>query len=254
MTKLTWDPRNRTYETGVDRGILYPLDGNPVPWNGLISVDESFEGGELTTGVEDGITYVQHASARDYKATVRAFSTPREFGVCVGDIEVKPGFTVTRQPRQMFSFSYRTMIGETDYKIHIVYNALASPTSRSYASTNDSTNPTDLEWSITATPLFIGSGYRPTAHYSIDSTKVSAFALRMLEDQLYGSDITDPTLPKPEDLVAYLNAIEPPPDDGGGGGGEPILDVIGDTILDVFLGYTPSPHEDIVGEPILEQL
>ena len=47
MAKLKWDQTGeRLYETGVDRGVLYPADENGayptgVAWNGLINVTES---------------------------------------------------------------------------------------------------------------------------------------------------------------------------------------------------------------------
>lgn len=243
MTRITWDTVDRKYESGLDRGILYPVNGAPVPWNGLISVDESFDGGELTTAVEDGITFVNHLSARNYKAVLRAFSSPKEFDACVGHVEVVPGFVLTKQPRKMFNFSYRTMIGTVDYKIHVVYNSLATPTSRSYASTNDSVVPTNLEWAVTAVPMLGSTGFVPTAHYIIDSTKVSTYGLKVLEDHLYGSDILDPSLPSPAEMVEYLKSIEPPPPVGG-------EDVIGDTILDTFTGSGSPPSSDSIANTI----
>lgn len=248
MTKITWDTADRKYESGLDRGILYPVNGDPVPWNGLISVDESFDGGELTTASEDGITFVNYLSARNYKAVLRAFSSPKEFDVCVGLVEVVPGFVLTKQPRKMFNLSYRTLVGPNDYKIHIVYNALAVPTSRSYASTNDTIVPTNLEWAITAIPMLGKVGFVPTAHYVIDSTKVSAYGLKTLEEQLYGSDFVEPNLPSPTAMAEYLATVEPPiPPEAG-------EDVITDSIFDTFTGTGTPIGTDTVSDSIRGQV
>ena len=45
--KIVWDAEGeRLFETGVDRGVLYPIDetgayGAGVPWNGLTSVSKA---------------------------------------------------------------------------------------------------------------------------------------------------------------------------------------------------------------------
>jgi hypothetical protein len=43
MPKLVWDQiGHKTYEGGIDRGVIYSLDGTVTPWSGLISVSENF--------------------------------------------------------------------------------------------------------------------------------------------------------------------------------------------------------------------
>lgn len=210
MSKLVWDAVNsRRYESGVDRGVLYPMSGIGVPWNGLMSVTEEYEGADLTTYAVDGVTFLANISSKSYQATVSAFSAPREFDPCVGDLELKPGFLITRQPRDLFNFSYRTMIDEeVGYKINVLYNVLATPTSRSFASTNNTGDPTNLEWSFVATPVGY-PGFKPTAHFVIDTTKIAAYNLGILEDALYGSATSDPFIPTPDSLLAFLLAIDP---------------------------------------------
>lgn len=44
MTVLRWDKAgSRTFETGLDKGVLYLPDGNTVPWNGLTAVVEKIQ-------------------------------------------------------------------------------------------------------------------------------------------------------------------------------------------------------------------
>ena len=62
--KIVWDAEGeRLFETGVDRGVLYPIDetgayGIGVPWNGLTSVSESPEGGEPNPIYADNQKYL----------------------------------------------------------------------------------------------------------------------------------------------------------------------------------------------------
>lgn len=207
MSTLVWDnTKVRMYETGIEKGVFYPSDGPGVVWNGLLSVVENLSGGEQGSYAADGVTYLNSVGARNYQATVQAFSAPREFSPYVGDLEVIPGFILTRQPRKQFGFSYKSLIANIGYKIHLVYNATATPTSRSYASTNDSPVPMNLEWKIDAVPVAT-AGYRPSAHYIVDSTKIDPADLATLEDILYGTDTAEPALPTVDDLV---NLLDPP--------------------------------------------
>lgn len=202
MTKLVWDQiGERSYENGIDRGVFYPSVGPGVPWNGLLSVSESPSGGDQKSVSLDGVTFTNAIGLRDYKAVVKAFSAPREFSPCVGDLEIIPGFTITKQPKVQFSFSYRTLIQPVGYKLHLIYNVLATPTSRSYESTNDTSTPMNLEWAITATPINFGVGYRPSAHYVFDSNKVD---VAVLEDILYGTSSTDPALPPIDEIIGSV--------------------------------------------------
>ena len=52
--KLTWDETgSRLFETGVSKGVLYPMNSsgnytNGVAWNGLLGFDENPSGAEPT--------------------------------------------------------------------------------------------------------------------------------------------------------------------------------------------------------------
>ena len=85
MSKLQWDETGkRTYETGLDQGILYLVDSrgkysNGVPWNGLISVTESPSGAEATALYADNIKYLNLIAAEDFGATIEAYTYPSDF-------------------------------------------------------------------------------------------------------------------------------------------------------------------------------
>lgn len=207
MTALEWGlVGERYFETGADRGVLFPKTGNGVPWNGLISVTEAPSGGEARPYYYDGFKYLNLASGEEFVATIDAFSSPEEFDKCDGTASVHNGLFVTQQPRESFGLSYRTKIGndvqgaDHGHKIHIVYNALAAPSDRAHATMDSSINPITFSWEISTAPVVI-SGFKPTAHFVIDSRKTPDFYMSAIEDILYGTAETEPTLPTPQNLM-----------------------------------------------------
>src|SRR4051794_5425199 len=167
MTELTWDNvGERSYETGVDRGVLYQLDagGNyvdGVPWNGLTTVTESPSGAESNKQYADNTVYVNLVSAEEFGGTIEAYTYPDEFGQNDGTAEPSPGVSLGQQGRKPFGLVYRTRLGNdisgTDlgYKLHLVYGAQASPSEKAYSTINDSPEAIAFSWEITTTPVSV---------------------------------------------------------------------------------------------------
>lgn len=197
MSRIVWDQSGeRLYETGVDHGVLFPVDGTTygagVAWNGLTQVTESPSGAEATALYADNIKYLSLMSAEDFGATVEAYTYPDEFAECDGSAAVSKGVMIGQQDRKAFGLAYRTKVGNDQndnlgYKIHLIYGAKASPSERSYATVNDSPEAITFSWELTTTPINV-TGRKPTALLTIDSTKVEAAALKQFEDILYGID------------------------------------------------------------------
>lgn len=212
MTRLEWGtPGSRRYETGVDRGVLYVGDQAGVPWVGLSSVDETPSGGEAKAYYIDGVKYLNVSSAEEFEATINAFTYPPEFAQCDGTAQVRSGLFVTHQRRKQFGFSYRTGVGddaksERGYKIHLVYNALATPTQKTYSTTSTSTDFTTFSWSLTTRPPAM-AGYRRTAHVIIDSATTDVVVLKAVEDALYGNELTAPRLPTLSQLAEMYDEL-----------------------------------------------
>lgn len=211
MARLTWNAfGERFYETGVDRGVLY-VDGIGVAWTGLISVSETPSGGEARPYYLDGIKFLNLSAAEEFEATLSALNSPSQFGPCDGMSSVSNGLFVTQQPRKSFGLSYRTKLGnDTDgsdhaYKIHLIYNALAAPSGRSNNTQGDSVSPVIFNWSITTLPPSM-TGYRPTAHLTIDSRTTSPALLSDVEDILYGDDSGAASLPSAQTLIDMFSA------------------------------------------------
>lgn len=214
MTILTWDGSGqRLYETGVDRGVLYvPTGGvydNGYAWNGLTAVTESPSGAEATALYADNIKYLNLLSVEEFGGTIEAYTYPPEFGQCDGTAAPQAGVLVGQQTRKTFGLYYRTRIGDdlvaTDkgYKLHLVYGALAAPSEKAYASVNDTPEAITFSWEFTTSPVSV-SNLKPSATLTIDSTKVNAAALVVLENALYGTAGTQPRLPLPDEVIAMF--------------------------------------------------
>ncbi|MGL5254516.1 MAG: hypothetical protein ACRC9L_05940 [Brevinema sp.] len=221
MSKITWDNiGERLYETGVRNAVLYPRDNKGayplgVAWNGLTAVTESSSGAESTPFYADDIKYLNLMSNEEFTATIEAFTYPDEFAECDGSAELAAGVMIGQQRRKAFGLVYRTSIGNdteyTDYgyKLHIIYNALAAPTQKQYATVNGSPEPITFSWETTTSPENV-TGHKPTASIVIDSTKVDAAKLALLEAQLFGADADGevaaitPNLPLPDAIAAIF--------------------------------------------------
>lgn len=221
--KLVWDKTSeRLYETGVRNGVLYNRDAENlftkgVAWNGLTAVTESPSGAESNPVYADDIKYLNLVSAEEFGATIEAYTWPEEFGVCDGSAEIAPGVYAGQQKRETFGLSYKTILGndvdgdDYGYKIHLIYNAMAAPSEKAYATVNDSPEAVTFSWEVTTTPVEV-PGYKPTASLTFDSTKVEADKLAALEEILYGKDAVgeEPAvparLPLPAEVIALMTA------------------------------------------------
>lgn len=212
MTRLAWgNPGTRLYETGIDQGVLFVGSNPGVAWPGLISVDEAPSGGDARPFYLDGVKYLNISAAEEFEATISAFYPPAEFAPCDGIAPVQNGLSATQQPRKSFGLSYRTRLGNDlvadryGYKIHIVYNALAAPSSRSRKSLGDTNEPDPFEWEITTLPPLVATPYKATAHLVVDSRSADPDALVIFENKIYGDVSNSPALPTPAELIAIFS-------------------------------------------------
>ena len=217
MSKLIWDKiGERQYETGVSKGVLYPMsEGNypkGVAWNGLTGVTESPEGAEATPLYADNTKYLNLMSAESFKATVEAYTYPDEFAACNGETELTTGVTIGQQTRNTFGMSYQTKVGndadaDAGYKIHLIYGALAAPSEKAYATVNDSPEAITFSWEVSTTPVEV-EGLKPTASLTIDSTKVSKEKMAAIEKILYGDTDVEPRLPLPNEVANIIKTTQ----------------------------------------------
>lgn len=215
---IEWDAiGERFYETGVDHGVLYPMDSGGlypagVAWNGLTSVSESPSGAEATPLYADNIKYLNMTSAEEFGATIEAYTYPDEWGLCDGSIEPLPGLALGQQSRKSFGLCYRTILGndvegtEFGYKLHLIYGAKAAPSEKGYQTVNESPEAIAFSWEITTVPIPV-TDHKPVSSLTIDSTKVDPANLAALEVILYGTSGGTPVparLPLPDEVITLL--------------------------------------------------
>lgn len=224
MAKLMWDNvGERFYETGTKRGVLFPKNNDGtyakgVAWNGLTAISESPSGAEETKLYADDIKYLSLRSAEEFSATVEAYTYPDEWAECDGSAAIDKGLYIGQQVRRGFALSYRTVLGNDaagdnyGYKLHIIYNAQAAPSEKSYATINDSPEAITFSWELNTTPISFGDDLKPSATLTIDSTKIDKDILAQIEDKLYGTASTDPELPTPEWILELIGGGDSTPE------------------------------------------
>lgn len=211
MPQLVWDrEEDRSYETGLDRGVLYLPNGSGVAWNGLTSVVEKFDK-TVTATYYDGMKINDLITFGDFSATMKAVTFPDEFVEVECSEALRAGVFFQDQPPQTFCLCYRTCIGDdaagqaNSYKLHIIYNIVAIPADRTYATMSDQPSLVEFEWTLYAVPEET-PGFRPTAHLVIDSREVDPIMLSQLEAKFYGDNFNDAALMTMPDLVAFMQS------------------------------------------------
>lgn len=214
MSKLVWDKSGeRYYETGVDRGVVYPMVAGDYStgeaWNGLISTTLSPSGAEATALYANNKKYLNLISLEELSFTIEAYMYPDSFAQCNGEKDIIPGVRVGQQKRTPFGYTFRNLIGNDSegtahgYKIHLIYGATAAPSENANTSVNDSPEAKTMSWECKTTAVDI-AGFEPTSHIEIDSTTLAPEKLKALEDILYGTEDAEARLPMPDELVEIL--------------------------------------------------
>jgi len=218
MTALVWDDAGkRIYETGIQQGVLYPIDASGdyplgVAWNGLVSVTESPSGAEPSALYADNIKYLTLVSLEEFSCTIEAYTYPDEFLLLEG--MVVPGTAVgtylSSQLRKIFGLVFKTKVGDDvegdalGYKLHLIYGCLASPSEKGFQSVNDSPEAITFSWEVSTTPPAIASTYMPTAQIIIDSRTADETKLAALLLILFGDVATEANLPLPDAIITAM--------------------------------------------------
>lgn len=214
MVRINWsNPGERFYEAGIDRGVLYVDGSSGVAWTGLVNVSQSQSGGEAKPRYRDGIKISNRTSPEEFEATIEAYTYPPAFERCDGTYLGESGLRLTQQRRKAFGMSYRSKVGndldglDHGYKIHILYNLKAEPSARGYRTLTDQNEPITFNWKVSSRGAVV-PGYRPTAHFIVDSRDVPAALLSIIENLLYGDETTEPTLPTPGELMFLFDSFQ----------------------------------------------
>lgn len=216
MTKLVWDAvGERSYETGVDHGVLYLPDSggayvDGVAWNGLTTVTEKPSGAAPNAQYADNMKYLNLMSAEEFAADIEAFTYPVEFAQFDGLALPTPGVAVGQQSRRTFGLSYRTLIGDdvqgddAGFKLHLIYGCSAAPSQKAYQTVNNSPAAIKFVWALTTTPVAVPN-LKPTSVITVDSTKVDAAKMADLLRILHGDVGVNPALPLPATIISLFS-------------------------------------------------
>lgn len=210
MAKLTWDNlSDKSYEIGLEKGVLYLQDNSGVSWNGLVSVSISNENLSNDPIYYDGRKIFDLTNPGDLSAKITAVTYPEEFSFFTGVSNFNNGLFIANQSNQTFGLSYKTFSGfgenggPLNYKIHILYNLTANADEINYETINDSVNPINFSWTVFSTPQN-GLNHRPSSYFILDSQKTHPQALEIIENILYGTQTTDARLPSISELLSYV--------------------------------------------------
>lgn len=237
MARLVFDKDiDRVVEMGVSEGILSVLSGStygtPVPWNGLTSVANTPEGGETEDIYADNMVYATTTSTEKFGGTIECYTYPDAFAECDGSVSyaaagsAKFGGSFNMQKRSKFGFAYKTnandAAGNEFTKLHIVWNAQANPTERTFETVNDSPEAITFSYEfscvgVKASKKFGDADLKATSHFEIPSkvqvngTWTENPVYEAVEALLYGtgeatdSDATDPKFPTIDELITLIN-------------------------------------------------
>lgn len=223
MAKLTWHGvGERVLEAGVSEVALFPMGTSTydkgVAWNGVTAINENPSGADVTDLYADNIKYASMRAAEKFGFTIEAFTYPDEWAECDGSKEAETGVFLSQQGRKAFGLVYKSQIGDAEhpsmdkgYKLHIIYNSTASPSSRSYTTINENPDAISFSWEANSTPVAV-TNYKATSEIVIDSTKADADDLATLLETIYGRDADtehsiaalDPTLPDPDTVLGMF--------------------------------------------------
>lgn len=221
MAKLQWDQAGqRIYETGTSKGVLFVQNKTGgyetgVAWNGLTSVKKSNDGAEETPLYANNAKYLSLFSAENLKGSIEAYTYPDEFEECDGSATVNPGVYVGQQTRTPFALVYTTIVGNDTEgnaygeKMHFIYNAKVSPSSRDYETVNDDPTALTFSWEYTTTPVDLSDiGLDASAGIVVSKTEVGDTVWKELQDLVYGTEAEESTLPTIQEIIALT---EPTP-------------------------------------------
>lgn len=216
MAKLVWDQTGtRNIEAGISEVALFPMESGAyttgVAWNGVTGINENPSGADVTDLYADNIKYASLRAAERFGFTIEAYQYPDEWAECDGSVEVTPGVFLGQQSRKAFGLVYKTQIGDDThpgldkgYKLHIVYNSTAAPSSRGYTTINENPDAISFSWEANSTPVNC-TGYKAVSTIVIDSTQANETRLGNLEKTIYGDTNTSPTLPLPDAVISTLS-------------------------------------------------
>ena len=202
MTALEWNlGLNNTYETGIDRGVLFPYNEYGVAWSGLTNVSKKQQSIQTTTLHYEGMPFDILDDSENRTMVLSAYTYPDVFDELLGVYVDDRGFMYGEQPRGWFSMAYRTLIRQgPDYKINVVMNQKAYATAGEHATIGGSVAPTTFTWEMSGIPIHVMG--KSTTFMSFDSRLIRPKTFKEIENTLYGTKTRDSSF---KEFLEYMN-------------------------------------------------
>jgi hypothetical protein len=189
MTRISWDQTGNFFSEGIEKGVLFPGNSPGVAWSGLVSVTENADSSPTSLYI-DGQKVKDHIVPTVFEGTVTAYTYPDEFEPYIGVVG-----GIASQVRSDFGLAYRD-----NRAIHLIYGAIAAPSSDQYQTLGDDVSPVLFSWSISTTPVDVPFA-RATSRLVISLDFADPAAVSDLEDLIYGNDSSQPSLPTPSEVI-----------------------------------------------------
>lgn len=203
MARITWgESESGAYSSGLDRGVLFPGNGISVPWMGLVSVSERYEGSTPEAVYVDGRKVIHTPHAPEFAANLTAYTYPEEFDRFLGYDEIYKGIMSGEQViDDVFHVSYRTMIdGGPHYQLHVLFNLTAIADDLERMSHAEEIDPLEFSWDLQSTPQEFATGFY-LSHLIIDTRKTTPDILKNIEDRIYGNAYRNGNIQRVIDFV-----------------------------------------------------
>ena len=194
---------HKTARTGLSNGVVYHKSGAEV-WHGLRSVNIREYDSPANYIYLDGqpINIDNPTHVGEY--TVTSFTYPSSLPL--GFKTRFSGVSYRTETRDLVDISWRTAsvsTYRTSYIYHFLLNCRVSLNEDVFASETESFEATDFVFNIKSFPKEISGD--SVSHFWVDSAGLNDVGVSILERRLYGSTVSNPTIPTFEWFDALMS-------------------------------------------------
>jgi hypothetical protein len=124
-------------------------------------------------------------------------------------VELSPGFYAEDQPIRSFGLVYRTLIAndqegqEYSYRLNFIFQAYAAERTYTRETVNNQVRVTTRSFDVKAIAQE-NTNYPPISYISLSPESIAPTPITALEELIYGTDLTDPTMPSIDELITLL--------------------------------------------------
>lgn len=210
MAQLEWDTTDsRQYDVGVDHVVLYTAGllqagRYGVPWNGVTAITISPSITTTRVAYMDREKIVNLIKTEECAGSIEAYYSPEQFDYSDGSA-FKGGINVRQQKKEPFHLAFRSKTDRGN-KLHIIYNAKATPAEKSYSTYHDPEVDT-LAWEFSTQSIDLFK-HSPTALLTIDLSRSAPGPTQEVLDILYGAVDGYPRCPLPDEILTIFGVFE----------------------------------------------